>query len=153
MLGQLHNARFVSTMDISQGFFHYALDKSSKYLTAFAYGDAVYQFERLPQGLNCSSRLMQYKMSSFVKKHRLHGVSIYIDNILLYAATLEEYKQRLEALFRACVKDDIKCKMRNCFHFIQDKLILFGFNIDLRNHSLAPEPDKINKISSIIPPN
>ena len=30
MLGQLHNARFVSTMDISQGFFHYALDESSK---------------------------------------------------------------------------------------------------------------------------
>ena len=37
MLGKLDNAQFVSTMDISQGFFHYALDKSSKYLTAFAY--------------------------------------------------------------------------------------------------------------------
>ena len=80
MLGQLHNARFVSTMDISQGFFHYALDKSSKHLTAFAYGDAVFQFERLPQGLSCSSKLMQYKMCSFVKKHQLQGVSIYIDN-------------------------------------------------------------------------
>ena len=152
MLSELHSASFVSTLDISQGFFHYKLDDKSKHLTAFTYGDTVYHFERLPQGLSVSSKIMQYKMVSFIRKNNLQGISVYIDNLVLHAETKEDYMQRLECLFKACVAEGIKCKMRKCFHFIVDKFLLFGYQIDLKLHSITPEQDKITKICAIIPP-
>ena len=105
MLSELHGARYVSIVDISQGFFHYKLDESSKQLTAFQYGPNVFSFNRLPQGLTISSKIMSYKMAKFVRTHALQGILVYIDNIVIEGPTLEIYKQRLEAFFRACVKD------------------------------------------------
>ena len=152
MLSELHGARYVSIVDISQGFFHYKLDESSKQLTAFQYGPNVFSFNRLPQGLTISSKIMSYKMAKFVRTHALQGILVYIDNIVIQGPTLEIYKQRLEAFFRACVKDNIKIKMRKSFHFINDTFILFGFEVSLKTHFIRPEKDKIDKICAMIPP-
>ena len=91
-------------------------------------------------------------MAKFVRTHALQGVLVYIDNIVIEGPTLEIYKQRLEAFFRACVKDNIKIKMRKSFHFINDTFILFGFEVSLKTHFIRPEKDKIDKICAMIPP-
>ena len=152
MLNTLHSARFISTMDITQGFFHFRLSENARKYTAFSWNSTVYEFLRLPQGLRISSAIMQSKMCQFVRKYGLLGTEVYIDNLIVHATTKQEYKHRLESLFSACVKSGIKCKTRKCFHFITDQFILFGFKIDLRNHSIQPEMDKIQAICDLVPP-
>ena len=111
MLNTLHNARFLSTMDITQGFFHFCLSENARKYTAFSWNSTVYEFLRLPQGLRISSAIMQSKMCQFVRKYGLLGTEIYIDNLILHATTKQEYKNRLESLFNACVQAGIKCKI------------------------------------------
>ena len=48
--------------------------------------------------------------------------------------------------FNACEKDNLKIKNNKSHHFIQDKFILFGFEIDLKFHTIKPELDKVKKI-------
>ena len=152
MLNTLHEARYISTMDITQGFFHFRLNKDARKYTAFSWNSTVYEFLRLPQGLKISSAIMQSKMCQFVRKYKLLGTEIYIDNLILHSTSKEEYKKRLEELFSACVQAGIKCKIKKCFHFISEQFILFGFKIDLRLHSIQPEFDKISAICDLLPP-
>ena len=98
-------------MDITQGFFHFRLSENARKYTAFSWNSTVYEFLRLPQGLRSSSAIMQSKMCQFVRKYGLLGTEIYIDNLILHANTKQEYKNRLESLFNACVQAGIKCKI------------------------------------------
>ena len=70
MLNTLHNAQFLSTMDITQGFFHFRLNENARKYTAFSWNSTVYEFLRPPQGLKISSVIMQSKMCQFVRKYR-----------------------------------------------------------------------------------
>ena len=94
-------------------FFHFRLNKDARKYTAFSWNSTVYEFLRLPQGLKISSAIMQSKMCPFVRKYKLLGTEIYIDNLILHSTSKLEYKNRLEALFSACVKAGIKCKVKN----------------------------------------
>ena len=85
-------------------------------------------------------------MCQFVRKYGLVGTEVYIDNLVIHATTKEEYKNRLESLFEACVKAGIKGKIRKCFHIISEQFILFCFKIDLKMHSIQPKLDKVQAI-------
>ena len=65
---------------------------------------------------------MQLKMRKIVLKYELQGTTVYIDNIIVRAADLEAYKQRLAELFEACLTEGIKIKQNKSHHFIQGSL-------------------------------
>ena len=58
MLNTLHSAKFISTLDITQGFFHFRLSANARKYTAFSWNNVLYEFLRLPQGLRVSSAVM-----------------------------------------------------------------------------------------------
>ena len=112
MLNTLHGAKYVSTMDITQGFFHFRLSKNARKYTAFSWNSTDYEFLCLLQSLQISSAIMQSKMCQFVRKYKLEGTIIYIDNLILYSTSKQEYKISLEALFHARAQAGIKCKVK-----------------------------------------
>ena len=152
MLNELHAASYLSIVDLSQGFWHYKIGQESRKYTAFQYGDMNYEFLRLPQGLCISSKIMQYKVRTFILKYQLQGCTAYIDNVMIYAPTLSLYKQRLSDFFNACFMENYKLKLNKSHHFITSTFILFGFQIDLRTHTITPEPAKISTIMNLITP-
>merc|ERR1711888_80824 len=133
ILGELHSAQYVTTIDICSGFWHFSLSKKCKKFTAFVFNDITYECNRLPQGLSIASKVMQYKMRCFILKYNLLGVTIYVDNIIIFAPDLETYKLRLLALFQACKTEGYKIKMSKSHHFITESFLLFGFQVDLIN--------------------
>ena len=153
ILGELHNATYLSTLDITQGFWSYPIKNESRKYTAFIYNDCVYHFRRLPQGLSISSKCMQFKMKSFVLRHNLKNCTVYIDNVLIWGESREDYINNLISFFQACATEGIKLKYHKCHHFIVKDFILFGFQINLVHKTITPEPAKVTKIMEIIPPN
>ena len=77
------------------------------------------------------------------------GVTIYIDNIIIFAPDLETYKLRLLALFQACKTEGYKIKMSKSHHFITESFLLFGFQVDLINHTIKPETEKVDAIRNL----
>ena len=152
ILERLHEASYVSLLDFNSGFWHFNLAKNCRKYTAFQFLDTKYECTRLPQGLKLSSSIMQAKMIAFVHRHKLNGIFVYIDNLLCYGNTKEIYKTNLQNLFKALKADNFKLKLSKSHHFIQDSLILFGFQIDLKRKNIRPEPDKISKIIDLPTP-
>lgn len=55
ILDELRNAKYLSSIDLKSAFFQIPLDEESKEKTAFVVpGRGLYQFTRMPQGLNSS---------------------------------------------------------------------------------------------------
>ena len=152
ILSSFHDAKYVSTIDINSGFWTFRLSDKARRLTAFQFEDFTYCLTRLPQGLKCSSALMQFKMAKLVVKYKLKGVSIYIDNIIVQAPDLTSYKERLSALFLACLTENIRIKQNKSHHFITKNFILFGFNLDLVHHTISPDMDKVQKLLDLDAP-
>lgn len=53
-LNLLQNAKYFSTLDLRNGFFHVPIDKNSQKYTAFIVPDGHYEFLKVPFGL-CNS--------------------------------------------------------------------------------------------------
>ena len=146
ILQDFQGAKYISCIDINSGFWSFRLSERAKRLTAFRFGDLTFQLTRLVQGLKCSSAFMQIKMRKIILKYNLQGCIIFIDNILIYADDFETYQQRLAAVFEACFKENIRIKQNKSHHCITDTFVLFGFTISLKNGTISPEQDKVQKL-------
>ena len=152
LLAAFQGAEFISTIDLNSGFWHFPLTKRARLLTAFDFEDVRYQCTRLAQGLKISSSVMQSKMRRFILNHSLTGVLCYVDNILVYGENLQAYKDNLERLFRACQNDNFVIKMKKSHHFIDKSFVIFGYEINLKSHTISPERDKVSKILEVAIP-
>ena len=152
IIDRLYKAQYLSIMDFNSGFWHFPLSKEAKKLTAFNFGDFKYHCCRLPQGLKISSSIMQHKMMKLIAKYGLKDVIIYIDNVLCFGNNKDNYQNNLKAFFNACKIEGYKLKTMKSHHFINESVILFGFNINLKSKTVGPEPEKIDKLVQIPKP-
>ena len=153
ILQRLHSAKYVASIDFSNSFFHVPLSEQSKHYTGFICDDIKYHFNVLPQGFALSPKIMQEKMRQILIKHDLNQSIIYIDNLIVYGLTKEDYKFQLERTIKAFAEAGIKIKTSKSHYFLTEKFNLFGFELCLRTHTIKPAKDKIEKIMDIPEPN
>lgn len=63
---QLHGAKWFSTIDLKNAFFHIELDERCRHLTNFFSGDGLYRCRRLPFGLCNAPDIFQETMQSVI---------------------------------------------------------------------------------------
>ena len=91
-------------------------------------------------------------MKKFVLRHNLKGIKLYIDNIIILGVSLQDYKENLEAFFKACLAENFIIKMKKSHHFIHSSFNIFGYEINLQTHTIGPEKEKVTKILDIPTP-
>lgn len=94
-------AKYFSKMDLSQAFHHLELDEKSRNMTCFVTLNGTFRYKRLVFGVVSAPEIFQKFMSSVIGG--LEGVVCYIDDILVYAESLEEVERLTTA-----VKDRLK---------------------------------------------
>jgi hypothetical protein len=94
-------AKYFSTLDLENAYYHFMLAPECRDLTAFAAGNKLYRFVRLPQGMNASPEIFQSKLERLL--NHLPGCANYIDDIIIWGKTKEEVK-RNEDLVREELK-------------------------------------------------
>ena len=153
LLADFQDIQYISSIDLNSGFWHFPLSKKCSQYTGFDFNGVRYICLRMPQGLRISSTVMMSKMKKFIIRHNLVGIKIYIDNILVIGKTLKEYKDNLEAFFKACLEENFIIKMKKSHHFIHHTFNVFGYEINLQLHTISPEKAKVSKILEIPIPN
>ena len=92
ILSKLRNARYISTLDLSQAYFQVPLDGNSKEYTAFTIpGRGLYQFMRLPYGLSNSRATFQRLIDGIITSEMDGRVYCYVDDIVIVSETFEEH--------------------------------------------------------------
>ena len=92
-------------MDCLWGYHQIPFDDKSRYITRFIHELGVYEYLRAPIGLKASGD--EFCARSDVAVAELDGVIKLIDDIQVYAETLDELFQRAQNVLKACKEKNI----------------------------------------------
>lgn len=132
---------FFTKLDLKDAYFHIELHEDVRHVTTFMTANGLMRFKRLPFGLSCAPELFQRIMERILIK--CGNVIVYLDDILLFARTLEELNN--------CVEDVKKVLRENCLTINEDKSVynkttvdFLGFTID--GSGILPTKKKLSDI-------
>lgn len=145
--GELADAQFFSSLDANAGFHQIPLDESSSKICTFGTPFGRYRYLRLPFGIASAPEVFQRTLSQIFEG--LPGVSVYIDDILIWGRTKSEHDKRLKATLRAAELAGLtfnaeKCKIGvTTIEFLGDVISPNG---------IAPNPTLVSSLLQMPPP-
>jgi len=124
ILGPLGKARYYTTLDLASGF-HQVLLREDRPKTAFSTPGGLFEFCNMPMRI-CSApatflRLMNTVLIGLVGTKAL----IYLDDIVIWGATIEEHNQRLAEVFDRLRAQSLKLEPDKC-EFLRKEVYLLG---------------------------
>ncbi|PIK40531.1 putative transposon Ty3-I Gag-Pol polyprotein [Apostichopus japonicus] len=109
-LEAMGGSQFFSSLDLSHGYFQIAMEPDSIPYTAFRVPWGLFEFERMPQGLCNSPSTFQRVMEIIFGDMNLSQLILYLDDILIFSATLEQHLDRLQTVFQRLIQHGLKLK-------------------------------------------
>ena len=115
---KLKNDQYITKIDMSKGYWQISVREQDRPKTAFICPDfGCYQFKRMPFGLVNSAATFTRMMRKLLSG--LHGISNYIDDIVVHNNTWEDHMRSLYALFQRLKEHNLTIKAKKC---------MFGFD-------------------------
>lgn len=154
---QLHGSKYFSKLDLSNAFYHLELSEESRELTTFLTENGMYRFTRLMFGVNCAPEVFQREMVRLFVG--IDNVIVYIDDVLIFAETLEELRQTVSKVLQILRANNLtlntaKCEYdKNRIKFLGHQLDADGFHIDeekVRSVRSFREPTTISELRSFL---
>ena len=110
MIDQLGRASFISTLDLTRGYWQVPVANGDRYKTAFITPFGLYQFKAMPFGLQGAPATFQRMII-----RGLEGfTAAYLDDLVIYSATWKEHVQHLHSVFECLRKAGLTAKPRKC---------------------------------------
>jgi len=128
-LDVLRGNEYFTIADGQQAYFGLPMDENSQPLTAFICHLGQYEFLKMPFGLCNAPAIYQRLMSSMLQGMLWEECLVYLDDICLMSATVEQHLERLERLFQRLTAAGILLKPSKC-HLLQRSIKLLGHVID-----------------------
>lgn len=144
---KLDKKRIFSVLDLKDGFFQIKLDKKSSYICSFNTPFGVYRYNRLPFGLSISPEVFQkFNEENFAD---IDGVFIYIDDLLIYADTIEEHDRIMDKVIKRARDRNIKFNAKKLQYRI-GKVSYLGHEIS--RNGLRPDQHRLDDLQEIRAP-
>ncbi|KAI0996091.1 hypothetical protein K3495_g12090 [Podosphaera aphanis] len=135
-----HN--FYCFLDLENGFWHIRLAPEDREKAAFVTPFGLFEWTVMPFGLCSAPATFQSFMEEILEPYR-HFVSGLLDDVCVFADTVELLHQNLVLLFARFVKYGLILNASKCRFFVTEGIFL-GFHIS--KHSIAADPSKISAI-------
>lgn len=112
-MSKLIGKRYFTTLDLAQGYYQLKIANDSIHKTAFVTPNGQYEFLKMPFGLANApavfSRLIRLALSDVID-----NVSIYLDDVNLPTATVEEGIQLLGHVLELLQNANLKLNLKKC---------------------------------------
>ena len=99
LIDKFGKAKYISTLDLLRGYWQVSVEKQAKKKTAFATPFGLYQFIRMPFGLQGAPATFQRMIDKL-----LDGLGNFanacLDDLVIYSSTWEEHLQHLPVIFQ-----------------------------------------------------
>ncbi len=143
-LEAIGNSKFFSSIDLAQGYYQVAVDEADIHKTAFRVGTGgLYEYLRMPFGLCNSPGTFQRLMEACLGEANFDLLLIYLDDILVFASSIEEHIKRLEYVFCRLKEHGLKMKPTKC-HFFQREVKFLGHVVS--ENGIFTDPDKTKTV-------
>ena len=145
----LKGKRFFTCLDLAKGFWQIRIADGDRQKTAFTTPFGLYEFTRLPFGLNSAPGVFQATMTRVLSDLLWTICVVYIDDILIYSDTWEEHLEAIDKVLDRLIKANLKIKLSKC-EFGRTQLQYLGHIIN--SQGIATDPKKVEAIRLWAPP-
>ncbi len=143
ILSYLGPANYYTSADASKGFFQIEIDKKSRPLTAFRSHRGLYQFNRLPQGLQNSPFTYQKCVDTILSESLFLHAFCFFDDCITFSQTFDDHCTHVVDVFQRFYDAGFTfnpSKIQIC----RRKLKYLGFIIE--PGKISPDPAKVIRI-------
>ena len=123
------------------------MDPASIDRTTFVTPSGAYEWLVMPMGLANAPATFQRLMQRTLG--HLAFVGIYLDDIIIFSASIEEHKQHLEAVLKFLAKDGLIANASKCMFGVSE-VTFCGFVI--LNGTIKMEPSKVAAVTTWLEP-
>lgn len=124
---QFKGAEVYSTLDIVRGYNHIEIEEADRFLTAFTTNVGLYEWNRMPFGLENAPFIFQRLMDRLLKAHELYARANF-DDIIIFSKNYSDHLDHIEAVFKTLIAFNIKLKQSKC-QFIRDNITFCGYQV------------------------
>ena len=142
-LDALSGAKLFSTLDLASGYNQVPVAEKDKFKTAFCTPFGLFEFNRMPFGLCNAPGTFQRLMERMFGDCRYQSVLLYLDDVVVFSATVEQHLERLEEVFARLQKQKLKVKLSKC-NFFQRQVSYLGHVVSAEG--VATDPAKIEVV-------
>ncbi|XP_067620077.1 uncharacterized protein [Eurosta solidaginis] len=151
ILDRLRSARFISSLDLKNGYWQIPMEENSKQYTAFTVpGRGLYQWKVMPFGLHSAPATFQRALDHVIGPELEPYAFAYLDDIIITSKTLEEHIRHLAEVFQRLRGANLKINPEKC-EFFKKSLKYLGHVVS--EEGIHTDPDKIAAIKELTPPN
>ena len=142
-LDAVSGSTLFSTFDLTSGYFQIPVKAEDIPKTAFACKFGHFEMTRMPFGLNNSASTFQRTMELALQGLQWETCIIYIDDIIVFAKTIEEHLKRVEQVFERLKQAGLKLKPEKC-DMLQEEVTFLGHVVAAKG--VRPNATNISKI-------
>ena len=151
LLDRLAGKKFLGKLDLRSGYHQFPVDSDSQHLTAFRAGGSLYQYKRIPFGLKMAPAYFQHIMQTILGSLIGSICFVYLDDIVIYGNTEEEFIANLDVILARLDEHDIILRGEKCVMATSESsLDILGYQLDDNGITLSAE--KKQGLADIQPP-
>lgn len=150
ILSQLHESKFISTLDLKDAFWQIPLEESSKEKTAFTIPSrGLWQFRVMPFGLHNAPQTQSRLMDEVLGYDLEPNVHYYIDDLIITSSTFEKHLELLEEVAKRLKKANLRISVDKS-QFCVREVPYLGYI--LNENGLRLDQEKIAPVLNFPPP-
>ena len=135
---------FISTIDMSSGFFQMKVSSQASKYTAFNTCFGTYKFLRLPQGLKTSPNSFQMLMDKVLSGLSFRSTLCYLDDVLIFSETFDQHLSDLQEVFDRFRASGLRLSPAKC-RFGRTSCVFLGHEIS--KEGIKPPSDRLKAVS------
>lgn len=149
ILQRFSGTKYLSTIDLTQGFLQLSLNKESRKYVSFVFNGNNYSYNRLPFGLKISSSMFIKAMTHVFGTDYDDFLVMYIDDLLIFSQSFEEHVRHIDLVLNRLKEYGATVKLSKS-KFLEPEVNFLGYVIS--SDGIKMDPEKINKILELKDP-
>lgn len=118
LIEKLGKARYLSTLDMTEGYWQIPLDEKSRHYTAFATPIGLFQFVCMPFGLHGAVVTFQRLVDQILRNHTSYAAA-YIDDVVIFSNSWEEHLTHLRMVIQEIKQAGLTINPEKCKIVVQ----------------------------------
>ncbi|KAL1255563.1 hypothetical protein QQF64_013624 [Cirrhinus molitorella] len=142
LLERLWRARYISTLDLTKGYWQVPLTDAAKEKTAFSTPSGHWQYRTLPFGLHGAPATFQRMMDILLRPHQTYAAA-YIDDVVIHSETWQDHLEWLRRVLLELRRAGLTANPQKC-HLALAEAQYLGFRVS--RGLIQPQQQKVKAI-------
>ena len=148
LIDRLGKAKFITTLDLTRGYWQVPMAKASRHLTAFTTPFGLFQFRVMPFGLQGAPATFQRLMDKVLQGLEEYAAA-YIDDLVIHSTTWEEHLTEIQTVFQRLRSAGLTAKPQKC-QLGMSRCVYLGHVVG--SGLVQPERSKVQGVESFPTP-